>query len=73
MKRQFVNLLRIDNNEAIRMETHPEFLYHLQSAMLLALQEKGMLNAMQYHHAAEKLKQHRKERAKELLSKGDGR
>ena len=72
MKRQFANLLRIDNNEAIRKETHHEFLYHLQNAMLLALREKGMLNTMQYRHAEEKLKQYRKERAKELLSKGDG-
>ena len=71
MARKFAQLQRIDNNEAITQETHYEFLYHLQSAMLLALREQGMLNAMQYHHAEEKLKQQRRDRAKNLLKKGE--
>ena len=70
MTRQFAELQRIDNNEAITKETHYEFLYHLQSAMLLALREQGILNAMQFHHAEEKLKQQRRELARMLLEKG---
>ena len=71
MKRQFATLLRIDHNEAITQETHYDFLYHLQNAILLALREKGKLNAMQYRHGEETLKQLRKEQAKALLEKGD--
>ena len=71
MKRQFAALLRIDNNETITEETHSDFLDHLQNAILLALREKGRLNAVQYRHAEEKLKQQRRERARGLLAKGD--
>lgn len=71
MARQFAELQRIDNNEAITKETHYEFLYHLQSAMLLALREQGRLNAMQHRYAEEKLKQQRRNRAKNILEKGE--
>ena len=71
MARQFAELQRIDDNEAITKETHYEFLYHLQSTLLLALREQGRLNAMQYRHAEETLKQQRRERAKRILEKGE--
>lgn len=70
MARKFSELQRIDNDEVITQETHYEFLYHLQSAMLLALHEQGKLNAMQYRHAEEKLKQQRRDWAKNILEKG---
>jgi len=69
MVRKFAQLHRIDNNEVITNETHYEFLYHLQDALLLALREQGRLNIMQYHHAEEKLKQQRRDRAKRILEK----
>ena len=69
MARKFAQLQRIDNNETITQETHFEFLYHLQCAVLLALRERGTLNEMQYRHAEEKLKQQRRDRAKSFLEK----
>ena len=71
MTRQFAKIQRIDNNEKITKETHYEFLYHLQSAMLLALREQGRLNTMQHRHAEEMLKQQRGDRARNLLKKGE--
>ena len=71
MARQYAELQSIDNNEAITKETHYEFLYHLQSAMLLALRDRGRLDAMQHRHAEEKLKQQRRNRAKNILKKGE--
>ena len=71
MTRQFAKIQRIDNNEKITKETHYEFLYHLQSAMLLALREQGRLNTMQHRHAEEMLKQQRRDRARNLLEKGE--
>ena len=72
MKRQVTELQRIDNNEAVTQETHYEFLYHLQRALLLALRERGKLNAMQHRHAEEALKQQRCDRGKSILQKGNG-
>ena len=72
MAKQFAKLQRIDHNETITKETHYEFIYHLQGSLLLALQEQGRLTAMQYRHAQEKLKQQRRDRAKNLLEKGTG-
>ena len=69
--RQFAELQQIDNNEAITKDTHYDFLYHLQSALLLALREQGRLNAMQHRHAEEKLRQQRRDRAKNILEKGE--
>ena len=71
MARRFAELQRIDDNEAITKETHYEFLYHLQSAMLLALREQGRLNTMQHRHAEEMLKQQRRDRTRNLLKKGE--
>ena len=71
MTKQFAQLQHIDNNEAITEENHYEFLYHLHSALLLALQEQGRLNTIQHRHAEEKLKQQRRNRAKNILGKGE--
>ena len=70
MTRQFAELQRIDNNERITKKNHYEFLYHLQSAMLLALRERGRLSAMQHRYAEETLKQQRRDRTKNILEKG---
>ena len=70
MSRRIPELQKIDCDEQITKETHYEFLHHLQSALLLALRERGQLNAMQHRHAEEKLGQQRRERAKTLLNKG---
>lgn len=71
MAKQFAKLQCIDNNDTITKESHYEFLYHLQSAVLLALREQGRLNVMQYRYAEEKLKQQRRDRAKSILEKGE--
>ena len=71
MSRQYAKLQSIENNEAITPETHYEFLYHLQNALLLALREQGRLNPMQYRYAEEKLKQQRRNRGMEILKKGE--
>lgn len=71
MAKPFSKLQRIDNNEPVLEETHYAFLFHLQNALLLALHERGRLNALQHRYAQEKLKQHRKERAKHILDKGE--
>lgn len=70
MARQFAEFKCIENNEVITKEANYEFLYHLQSAILLALREKGRLNAMQYRQAEEKLKQQRLDRVRNILKKG---
>ena len=69
--RKVPKLQSIENNEPITKETHYDFLYHLQCALLLALREQGRLNAMQYRHAEEKLKQQRRVRARSILEKGE--
>ena len=69
MERRFAKLERIDHNETITKETHYDFLYHLQKAILLALREQGRLNAMQHRHAEEILNQQRMDRAKAILEK----
>ena len=71
MAKRFAELQRIDNDEVITKETHYEFLYHLQNAILLALREQGRLTAMQYRYAEEALKQQRRERARGILEKGE--
>ena len=55
MARQFASLQRTEHNGKIT----PDFLFHLQRALLLALQERGRLTADQYRHA-EQLLQKRK-------------
>lgn len=64
MKKQFAYLVRIDKNVSIMKETHYEFLYQLNHALLLALLEQGQLSPMQLRHAEEKLRKQRRDRAK---------
>lgn len=64
MAKKFAILQEIDHNKQITRQTHSEFLYHLESALLLALREQGRLSPMQHRHAEEKLKQQRRERTK---------
>ena len=71
MTKQFAQFQRIENEGPITPETHGEFLYYLQSAMLLALRERGTLTAMQYRCAEEKLRQQRREVTKMLSEKGE--
>ena len=72
MARKLAHLSHIEPNDPITKETHYEFLFHIQNALLLALREQGNLNPMEYHHAEEKLKAQRIRRARNLL-KGDGK
>ena len=71
MKKQYAQLYRIDHNVIITEEDNYGFLFHLQSSLLLALKEQGILNVMQYRHAEERLQQQRRDRAKDILKKGD--
>lgn len=64
MTRKFAKLDRIDQNEPVTEESHYEFLYQLQFALLLALQEQGRLSPMQFRHSQEHLKKQRRDRAK---------
>ena len=73
MSVQFSRLLGIDNNEEINEETHYEFIYHLQSGVLLALREQGILNPVQHRYAEENLKKQRRDRAKKILRKGESK
>lgn len=67
MVKKFAELQTIEHNEEITGDTHYEFLYHLKKALLLALRERGRINAMQYRHAEELLKRQRRDRAKMIL------
>ena len=47
----------IENNRRITKETDSEFLYTLQSGLLLALKERGRLDEMQFRHAERALRE----------------
>lgn len=47
----------IENNRNITKETDSEFLYALQSGLLLALKERGRLDEMQFRHAERALRE----------------
>jgi len=64
MARKFAKLRQIEHNEPITAESHYEFLYQLQQALLLALLERGKLSPMQHRHAQECLKKQRRDRAR---------
>ena len=64
MGKKFAELLQIDNDRKITKETDYPFLYQLQSALLLALRERGLLSPMQHRQAEEELKIQRRERVK---------
>lgn len=69
MVKKFAKFHCIQQNEPITLETHYEFLYHLQSALLLALRERGTLSPMEHRHGEEKLRQQRRERGKRKQEK----
>ncbi|MDR3766785.1 MAG: hypothetical protein Q3Y08_07100 [Butyricicoccus sp.] len=69
MAKQYSSLEYIDNNRKITEETDYEFLYRLQSGLLLALKDNGRLSEPQYHHAQEQLDQQRWQRAKKIQQK----
>ena len=71
MGRKFAKLQSIDHNEVSTSETNEEFHYLLRSALLLALRERGRLNAKQYRYAEEKLKEQRIKRTTEILGRGE--
>ncbi len=70
MAKPYASLERIDNNRPITPETDYEFLYRLQSGLLLALKENERLSEPQYRHAQEQLDRQRREQIKKLPQKG---
>lgn len=64
MAGKFAKLDRIAHNEPITEESHREFLWQLQQALLLALREQGRLSPMEHRQAEEALRQQRREQAK---------
>lgn len=70
MAKQYASLEAVENNRKITKETDYEFLYHLQSSLLLALKEEGRFNEMQYRHAQHRLNQQRREWKKNIAKRG---
>lgn len=66
MVKKFAELQRIDNHDEITAAKHFTFLYHLQIALLLALEEQNVLTTIQFRHAEKKLNYQRQLRAKTL-------
>lgn len=54
--KHYASLQSIRNDRPITAEQDAPFLYHLQTALLLALKEQGILNEMPYRSAEEKLR-----------------
>lgn len=65
MRRKFAVLQRIDNNCKVTKEENEVFWYHLEQALLLSLREQGRLNPMEHRDAQERLKQQRRNHAKQ--------
>lgn len=63
----FSKLQRIEHSRRITEETDDGFLYQTKSAVLLALREREILNAMQHRQAEQKLQQQRITRAKKRM------
>lgn len=71
MTRKVTVLQRINNEHKITSDTDDAFVFQLQYALLLALRERGRLNATQYRYAAEKLRlQHQEAVRKMTLDRG---
>ena len=70
MVRKYAGLQRIDNDRKITKETDYEFLYQLQYALLLALRERGTLNAAQFYLAEERLLEQKRGRARSRTESG---
>lgn len=62
MVKRFTVLSKIENDHRITVESDPQFLYHVQHTVLLALRESGTISTIQYRQAEEGL---RKQRIKE--------
>ena len=69
MAKQYASLEAIENDRKITKETDYEFLYQIQSGLLLALKEQGRLNEMQYRYAQDRLNQQCREWTKKLQQK----
>jgi len=69
MAKSFAKLQKIDNDRQITQEKDDQFLYRLQTSLLLALKEQGRLNEMQYRHAEERLNMQRCDRARVQMRK----
>ena len=63
MAKQIAKLKSIENDHEITKDSDSEFLFALQNALLLALQEQGQLTPIQYRHAVEGLKKQRQQQA----------
>ncbi|HIY05885.1 MAG TPA: hypothetical protein H9844_02245 [Candidatus Evtepia faecigallinarum] len=71
MSGEFAWLERIENDHEITRDTDGRFLHRLQSGLLLALKEQGRLSQAQYRYAQEQLDRRYRERARNLLEKGE--
>lgn len=56
MKKTYARLQRIDGDHIITAYSDGAFLYQLQNALLLALEEQKILNTVQYHYAQQALR-----------------
>lgn len=65
MEKQFAVLQKTEQDGIITQETHPGFLWLLQRAMLLGLQEQGHLGIPEYRRAEEALNRQYRSRIKE--------
>lgn len=63
-RKRFAKLTGIEQNTEINRDNAAEFLFQLETGLLLALKEEGMLTQMQYRHAESALKKERHEYAK---------
>ena len=61
-KRKIPKLLKIDNNHTIDWDSDPDFIFLMIHALLLALEEQGILDGVQLRHAQDKLKLQSRER-----------
>ena len=57
---QWARLEQIRGGRAVTEETDPEFWFHIQRAVLLALKDDGILSDAQLRHAEEILHQRRR-------------
>ena len=63
-------LVLVENESAEMEKENREFMEHLKNALLLALLDRGILNAGQYQYAREKLNKERKGGDIQWLSQG---
>lgn len=61
MAKQYASLKHIENNRRITRMSDDRFLHQLQTGLLLALKEQGILNEVQYRHAQDRLNRQNRE------------